>query len=93
MGQARVARGLDTRDIVERAGATSVPRPCPSLRARPRFSAQRPLPSGMIATWRGMLAESSLPIASQILRISASLDVIAWSIFDVYSSVRSWIFF
>ena len=37
--------------IVRRNAST--PRRCPSTRGRPRAAAQRPLPSMMMATWRG----------------------------------------
>ena len=39
----------------------STPRRWPSTRGRPRAAAQRPLPSMMMATWRGLSKPSPLP--------------------------------
>ena len=36
----------------------SLPAECPAFRGSPRFCAQRPLPSIMMATWRGILFRS-----------------------------------
>src|SRR5262245_23014126 len=45
---------------------TSLPRRWPSSRERPRASAQRPLPSGMIATCRGSFAGSRRAMALDV---------------------------
>src|SRR5262249_50776156 len=50
----------------------STPRRCPSLRGRPRAAAQRPLPSMMMATWRGT---AKSPICTLV---SASALDIQW---------------
>src|SRR3990172_6600425 len=38
----------------------SVPALCPASRGKPRESAQRPLPSMIMATWRGILSRGTL---------------------------------
>src|SRR5258708_6687628 len=42
------------------ARTASTPRRCPATRGRKRFFAQRPLPSMMIATWRGTVPASGI---------------------------------
>ena len=52
----------------------STPRRWPSIRGKPRAAAQRPLPSIMMATWRGT-SKKSFPcgIGSAALLLAASL--------------------
>src|SRR6187402_210023 len=44
----------------------STPRRCPPTRGRKRFFAQRPLPSMMIATWRGTWPVSGIAVVALV---------------------------
>ena len=74
----------------------STPRRCPSARGRPRAAAQRPLPSMMMATCRGMVnspigtvggAAFDISIMTHTVRISFSLPASILSISPIVSSV------
>lgn len=71
----------------------STPARWPSLRGSPRLSAQRPLPSMITATWRGILSGRIRGDMAQTWRISSSLAAIISSILLTWASVRSWTVF
>src|SRR5512147_105432 len=65
------------------ARAASRPSRWPSIRERPRLSAQRPLPSMMMATWRGMNSGRSRRSCTMApLRSSSNLEDLVFLLLD-----------
>src|SRR4051812_8689374 len=62
-----------SRLVSTTARTESLPRLCPSLRLRPRRWAQRPLPSMMMATWRGSRSLSMTMLTRFLLYTTARL--------------------